>query len=259
MSTVIVPVGGFARLTAIAVGVPQTVVFDAVIARPGGELVPWQGSVNLVTAYQAVTVDLALVPGEIISSRAATAGGANTSGYTAARMDVYAGDPALEVRVSTVVHGVLCLGQLEGLPLRAPDPGLARAPTPVWLVLTAPAAGAGFAYTFVGWQARRLHAVRWKLVNDGNVAVRTVFLITQPIAGRDVSIDSAISSTAGQTSYGAFVAGIATGSLVPLRACDPLPLMPLSGTGALGIYVHNIQVGDQLSELVLVADFDWLI
>jgi hypothetical protein len=259
LSSVFIPVGGYARLTAIGVPTPSTFVFDAVIRNARGVLVSWQGSVDTVTTCVAGVVDLPIVPGELVSSRASIVGLVPSPGYTAVRMDIYAGDPALGVRITTVVHGCLCFGQLEGLPLRTPDGGLCRSPGPTLIAITDPAAGAGAIYTLAGWQASRLHAVRWKLVNDANIAVRTVFLILKPIAGRDIYFDSLQTSTAGQTSLGAFVAGISVAGLHALKPCDPLPLCPLLLGGVVGIYVSNMQATDQLSELGLVADFDWLI
>lgn len=135
-------------------------------------------------------------------------------------------------------------------------PPLQRYGIPEYIIGANPAAGAHFVFTVDGGQYVRPVSIGARLVTDGNAASREV-VVQYRDSDANVIAQNGINTTvpAGQTAdyfFSAFqpeaVATVNASALVPLQA------ELLSPTWSLRIFVVNVQVGDQLSRIRMVAE-----
>lgn len=121
---------------------------------------------------------------------------------------------------------------------------------------TQPAAGASFTFPMVGDYFTRPLSLVGQLVADANAANRYLHLHYQDAQGVVYAVGgSGMAIAANATVQFSLLADIGINiATTAVLTIAPLPYLFMRPTDVLKLDVHNIQAGDQLSQLVLVLE-----
>lgn len=120
-------------------------------------------------------------------------------------------------------------------------------------VVTSPAAGANFTYTFPAPYHYKLDGLRFKMITDGNAANRTIMLDIYTVGVPPIYYSSTILQPESLTRYWHMWAGLNTidrQSFSQVIASFP-PQIWLREGSIIATDIKNLQVGDQMSEIIL--------
>jgi len=122
--------------------------------------------------------------------------------------------------------------------------------------ITSPAAGAGFTYTYSVAEAWKLRCLSFQMVTDANAANRIVYLdIIEPGGLRIGRFSSGFTQTTALTTIYTFSNDIAAyGANAAASIGAPTPNVWLHPGSKITVGVTNVQVGDQISTILLTAD-----
>lgn len=120
-------------------------------------------------------------------------------------------------------------------------------------VVTTPAAGANFSYILPAGYHYKLDALRFKIITDANVANRSIMLMFYRTGAPVLYYSSTLLVAEGFTRYFSMWAGLNTidRSSFSQNVCSLPAQIYLSPPEKIESDIKNIQVGDQLSEIVL--------
>jgi len=257
MEPVAIPQNCTMRLTAMSIG-PDTLMFRAMIRRPGGLITPWSAELRITTALVRTAATVPVPDGEMMSSSVTSTNmGLFNTATTYARAALYYGDYALGHLIAQIIGGYLRGGLQTGLPHHTPETVFQGNNGVGWAYFADPAPGAIMSMTVGTWGMEQVQMIRCQIVTDTTVINRQCFVSSRRVLDPSVIYPAATLIPASSTRYLQWCYGTPTENLFAGYINAPLPFVEVAPGDSLYISVLNIQAGDQLT-LGLVVGRQWL-